>query len=204
MSRLFWSYVDLADCNPSYEAMLIEFSILSNFYHVTCGKTFSTGCIPAAGFNLGVGTSSTTSVDVCNFYGCVAEGVSAEGFLLTNAFSCGFYGGTSESNGRGVQIEANSAFNTFDRMFCESNSSSDFIVYGHHNSFIQCTATSPNSMVMSGEANIVIGGDYDSINGGAGTRNVFDGVNCRTSFTPGATDKYRNIKVAGAYIADHW
>jgi hypothetical protein len=202
-NRMCWSNIDLMDCSPSQFAMYIEFSILSQFYHLTCGKGFTTGCVPVGGILLGAGTASDTSVVSCNFYGTVMEGVGT-GIQLDNAFNCGFYGGTSEGNTRGVHIAAPSDGNTFDRIFCELNTSSDFVILGNQTTLNQCYGSSTNSVFITGRQTRVIGGYFNGWNSSGGSHTVIDGAVIIGAFSTNATDKWRGIFNGTSYIADNW
>jgi hypothetical protein len=202
-----WSNIDLKDCHPGYQAMFLEFCILSSFHHITCGKSFTTGCVPVGGSLLGAGTGSDTSVVSCSFYDTVWEGVNGAGIDCVNAFITSFIGGTSESNVRGVDVAAICYGLTFERMFCEANSDSDFVIAGKQTHLKNCQGTSPNSLLITGHQTVVEGGLYDTINSTTGEHSVFDGVTYMSDFQPNEdTDKWRNIRSygGGTYIDDNW
>lgn len=207
LHRVTMSNINLRDCNPATQAFLIQFCILSDFDHITCGTHFTVGAVPNIGMQLGTGTISSTSVDVCNFYNLIFEGLTSTGLVLTNCIDSGFFGGTSEANGGGVTVAAVCYGNTFDHFFCEANAGTDFSIQGYNNQFRNCEGTSTTGLVVTGQANYFLGGRYSTINSSGGTHNVFDGVRYITSWTPNAgTDKWRNIynEGTGAFIADQW
>ena len=135
LHRVTMRNINLRDCRPDTQAFLLQFCILSDFEHISCGTHFTVGAVPNVGMQLGVGVLSTSSVTACNFSNLIMEGLTSTGLLLINCFDSGFIGGTSEGNGGGVYIESNCYGNTFDRFFCEANASADFTIKGYNNEF---------------------------------------------------------------------
>jgi hypothetical protein len=134
----------------------------------------------------------------CTFHNPIIEGVSTSGIELANASGCLFRGGTSEGNGRGVDIADGCDRNTFDGMWCEANTVDDVEINGSHNLFINLMASSnapsaDNVEVVTGEHNVFIGGYIRTAECAAGSSNsVFIGVETSDNGSLG-------IKGAGTY-----
>lgn len=85
------------------------------------------------------------------------EYVSRDGILLKNASHCNFIGGTSESNGRGLNCVNTGNFNNFfEGIWFEDNSLSDADLYGRGYRFVDCNfGTGLNSKPLYPNVNCV-------------------------------------------------
>jgi hypothetical protein len=122
-------------------------------------------------FNLststGFQTTDSTVVDA------IAEGVTGQGWYLVNANSMVFTGGTSEANGHGILIAANSKYNEFFSSDLEGNTANttgvDIIDNAGFNQFQQIIASSPCTGGCTGSVNLTGAGGQDWFTGPAGS-----------------------------------
>lgn len=99
-----------------------------------------------------------------NYLFVISEGVSGAGILLNSAQANHITGGTSEGNGIGIDLKANSAGNRIDNLFMEANSVKDVSDGTSYTEYNNCYAGSPaGSIIGSGFKRRVIGGYFKSL-----------------------------------------
>jgi len=125
--------------------------------------------IPATGLYLDKrGNGELTSN--CTFYTPIIEGVSGYGIALQSAIQNTFIGGTSESNGGGITISANSLNNTFINTDLEFNATIDINCVGQYNNFIGVLSSTTSTF--AGLSNVITSGLFNTIVS-SGTDNEF-------------------------------
>ncbi len=140
----------------------------------------------------GVGAVPSTTNDVL---GGMFEGVSGSGIHLKQCHDIRFYGGVSEGNNRGLEIDALSgsfpSHNHFHMNF-EGNVTEDALVKSIKNTFVGITSTSTfRFSTSSANDNVFIGGALWNLTIDAGAiRNAFFGVNISNVLTDNGTDTY--------------
>lgn len=202
-TRLNWKNLHFKNASTTGTAFRVDFCILSKFSHITHNQGDTS--IPLIGVQVGTGTLGTTGVTASIFENIIMEGVGT-GIDVVNANTVIFTGGVSESNVSGVHIGPASVNVTFESFDCEANSSSDWFVEGTGCNLNNCSGGSAGGTNIAGRNNRITGGFFTNIIGASGTHNVYDGVRYSGTFTPSATDKYRNMfnTTTSTYIADSW
>lgn len=115
----------------------------------------------------------------CIFENPIIEGVISYGINLQDAIQNTFIGGTSESNGGGLFITANSSNNLFVKLDMEFNASADVFSQGAYNTFIGLLSSTLSTF--NGLHETVQGGLFNSIVNG-GDKNIFRDLNYSTNF----------------------
>jgi hypothetical protein len=202
-------------CATGYPAIQTGACVSDVFRNITISKT----SVPAGQFSntphngiiLGFieeGTNpSYTQTANCTFINLVCEWVVGTGAGLANATANVFIGGTSESNGAGVQVNPGCFGNKFDTFLCEDNNTvegtprgPDFYILGDGNILENCGAGSGSAghpaLLISGNHNQIVGGTQRSI-ANTGDGNRFDSI--RVLVTGGWADAGTNTGVINAY-----
>lgn len=172
--------INIKTRNHTGVALRMDWGVCNDL-RVTCSSNeadFTT--IPASGILLDqrdVGEYSAANV----IHTPIIEGVAGVGIILASAKGNKFIGGTSEANGKGIEIAATSDDNEFNSVWCEANSAGDLELYGSNNVFTnfraQSVSTNNSVEIISGEHNKFIGGYLRVANCQAGSSNtVFVGV----------------------------
>lgn len=145
------------------EAIRVDFAVLSHFNIVVSSNEAPFTIVPTAGLILDSRNAGEYVTD--SFFNTIIEGVSGAGLVLTDATANKFIG-TSEANGKGVEVAPISNYNTFENYWCEANSAIDFEVNGKGNTFNDCTSLSKslNMEIITANNTHINGGYYRAIN----------------------------------------
>lgn len=151
------------------QAILATFFTVCNEYRVKCTPTFEPGfsVVPSIGI-LADKRDLSEQTSACTYYNPIMEGISGYGIVLASAVQNTIIGGTSEGNGGGISVSAESEWNNIVGLDMEANSI-DVNCLGSKNTFENCLATT--NLIINGTRNRVIGGTYNAINV-AGPRNM--------------------------------
>ncbi len=150
-----------------------------------------------------VADRSGQQTSACTFINPIIEGVSGSGIKLASSgcLRTNFIGGTSEGNGKGIEVLSGSAGNVFIDVDLEGNSSYDIDVSGTANSFYSNLGTGASSIHVGSSASRTNfhGGQYGGVTIDSGAAyTTFHGVNY--GFASGAfTDNGSNTLRFGCY-----
>ncbi|HEV7444771.1 MAG TPA: hypothetical protein VGO18_19405, partial [Steroidobacteraceae bacterium] len=94
--------------------------------------------------------------------GSVVEGVSGSGWYLPSAAGMHFSAGTSETNGKGIEIVQGSFSNTFTNSDLESNTQ-DVLDSGYNNVYTNLVSTGIVEFTATARHNTLIAGSVNSL-----------------------------------------
>jgi hypothetical protein len=152
--------IKVTGCNAAGAGLLTNFMVANTFERYTCSTNEGTVITPTFGMVLdkrGAGESTA----YCTFIDTICEGLTT-GIRLNVAQGCNFLGGTSEGNSAfGVDEQATSSMNVFEKMDFEVNSNSDVLLRGRGSTMINCDSN--NLIQIYGAWNEIRGGFHSAI-----------------------------------------
>lgn len=185
------SFKNLRVKNFPTSAMRTNFMVSNVFENFVCsGNEGAFTTTPASGIILDKRNAGEQSSN-CTFVNTIIEGVTGVGIDVVEGVENTFIGGTSEGNGTGVVVGANSIDNTFISLDMEANTTSDVDCSGLRNTFINLLSTN-TIRVLAGNTNSFVGGSIHNltISGGV-TLTKMESLGYTGTITDGGTSTLR-------------